>query len=158
MWFKVMRPLEDAGKKKSRMADFNVMMVVVDLGPQQIERTYCLSDQLSQCLIHPYQPSDVRNPLVVIIGTLTAQRYVDDILRTVLLPFLLQYLGLIFHQNNARPLTACVAMNCLTAFQTLPWLNRSLDLSPVEHVWDMMGRRLHLHGNADDLTPQLEHI
>ncbi|GFY21487.1 transposable element Tc1 transposase [Trichonephila clavipes] len=37
-----------------------------------------------------------RTPLDVIRGTLTAQRYVDDILRTVLLPFLLQYPGLIY--------------------------------------------------------------
>ncbi|GFV64025.1 transposable element Tc1 transposase [Trichonephila clavipes] len=33
---------------------------------------------------------DSRTSLVVIRGTLTAQRYVNDILRTVLLPFLLQ--------------------------------------------------------------------
>ncbi|GFY05178.1 transposable element Tc1 transposase [Trichonephila clavipes] len=39
---------------------------------------------------------DSRTPLGVIRGTLTAQRYVDDILRTVLLPYLLQYPGLIF--------------------------------------------------------------
>ncbi|GFW51052.1 transposable element Tc1 transposase [Trichonephila clavipes] len=41
---------------------------------------------------------DSRTPLVFIRGTLTAQRFVDDILRTVLLPFLLQYLGLIFQK------------------------------------------------------------
>ncbi|GFW20564.1 transposable element Tcb1 transposase [Trichonephila clavipes] len=37
---------------------------------------------------------DSRVPLVVIRGTFTAQRYVDDILRTVLIPFLLHYLSL----------------------------------------------------------------
>ncbi|GFV79463.1 transposable element Tcb2 transposase [Trichonephila clavipes] len=35
---------------------------------------------------------------------------------------------------------ARVAMNCLTACQTLPWPARSPDLSSIEHVWDMMGR------------------
>ncbi|GFX36314.1 transposable element Tc1 transposase [Trichonephila clavipes] len=44
-----------------------------------------------------------RISLVVIRGTLTAQRHVEDILRTVFLPFLLQYPGLIFQQENARP-------------------------------------------------------
>ncbi|GFX09997.1 uncharacterized protein TNCV_4101361 [Trichonephila clavipes] len=39
---------------------------------------------------------DSRIPLGVIRGTLTSQQYVDDILRTVLLPFLLQYPGLFF--------------------------------------------------------------
>ncbi|GFW06748.1 transposable element Tc1 transposase [Trichonephila clavipes] len=34
---------------------------------------------------------DSRTPLVVIRDTLTAQRYIDDIMRTVLPPFLLQY-------------------------------------------------------------------
>ncbi|GFW00065.1 transposable element Tc1 transposase [Trichonephila clavipes] len=41
---------------------------------------------------------DSRSPLVIIRGTLTAQLCFDDILRTVLLPFLLQYLGLIFQK------------------------------------------------------------
>ncbi|GFS79529.1 transposable element Tc1 transposase [Trichonephila clavipes] len=38
---------------------------------------------------------DSQTPLVVIRNPLTAQRFVDDILRTVLLPFLLKYPGLI---------------------------------------------------------------
>ncbi|GFV21300.1 hypothetical protein TNCV_4888951 [Trichonephila clavipes] len=37
-----------------------------------------------------------RNFLIVIRGPPTAQRYVNDILRTVLLPFLLMYPDLIF--------------------------------------------------------------
>ncbi|GFT47144.1 transposable element Tc1 transposase [Trichonephila clavipes] len=39
---------------------------------------------------------DSRTPLGIITGILAAQWYVDDILGTVLLPFLLQYPGLIF--------------------------------------------------------------
>ncbi|GFV30013.1 transposable element Tcb1 transposase [Trichonephila clavipes] len=69
---------------------------------------------------------DNRIPLVVIRGTLTAQRYVEDIVRIVLLPFFLQCPGLIFQQDNVRPYTARVAMNCLIACQTLPWTARSL--------------------------------
>ena len=98
---------------------------------------------------------DSRTPLVVIRGTLTAQRYVDDNLRSVLLPFLLQCPGLVFQQDNARPHTARVAMNCLKACQTLPW---PADLSPIERVCDMMGRRLHLARNVDDLFRQLVRI
>ncbi|GFW66453.1 transposable element Tc1 transposase [Trichonephila clavipes] len=49
-------------------------------------------------------------------------------------------------------------MNCLTACQTLHLLARSPYLSPVEHVWDMMGRQQHLPGNVDDLPQKLEHI
>ncbi|GFV38410.1 transposable element Tc1 transposase [Trichonephila clavipes] len=77
---------------------------------------------------------DSRAALVIIRGTLTEQRYVDDILRTVMLLFLLQYPGLIFQQDNARSDTARVAMNCLIASQTLSWPFRSSDLSSIQHV------------------------
>ncbi|UYV61983.1 hypothetical protein LAZ67_1007305 [Cordylochernes scorpioides] len=59
---------------------------------------------------------DSRSPLLRIQGTMTAQRYVDDVLRPVTLPYL---------QGM------------------LPWPPYSPDLSPIEHVWDIIGRRLH---------------
>ncbi|GFX28198.1 transposable element Tc1 transposase [Trichonephila clavipes] len=65
---------------------------------------------------------DSHTPLVVFRGTLTAQRYVDGILRTVLLPFLLHRERVpcsYFQQDNAKPRTARVTMNCLAACQTL---------------------------------------
>ncbi|GFS76512.1 transposable element Tc1 transposase [Trichonephila clavipes] len=77
---------------------------------------------------------DSRKPLVGIRGTLTAQRYVNDILGIVLLPFLLQYPDFIFQQDNAKPHTARVAINCLTACQTLHWPAGSLDLSQIEII------------------------
>ncbi|UYV66849.1 K02A2.6-like [Cordylochernes scorpioides] len=59
---------------------------------------------------------DSRSPLLRIQGTMTAQRYVDGVLRPVTLPYL---------QGM------------------LPWPPYSPDLSPIEHVWDIIGRRLH---------------
>ncbi|GFV41158.1 DDE_3 domain-containing protein [Trichonephila clavipes] len=44
--------------------------------------------------------------------------------------------GAIFQQDKARPHTARVVQDFLRHFQTLPWPDRSPDLSPVEHVWD----------------------
>ncbi|GFX05770.1 DDE_3 domain-containing protein [Trichonephila clavipes] len=67
-------------------------------------------------------------------GTLTGQRYVDDILRPLVGPFLNGLPGAIFLQDNSRPHTAKVAQDFLRHFQTLPWPARSPDLSPVEHV------------------------
>ncbi|GFS78646.1 transposable element Tc1 transposase [Trichonephila clavipes] len=64
--------------------------------------------------------------------------------------------GLIFRQDNAGPHTVHVAMDCLTACQAFPWPARSPDVSPIEHVYDMTGRRLHLKGNVHDLARQLE--
>ncbi|GFU59593.1 HTH_Tnp_Tc3_2 domain-containing protein [Trichonephila clavipes] len=67
---------------------------------------------------------DGRTPLVVIRGTLRAQWCVDDILRTVLLPFLLQYPGLILQQHNSRPHSARVVV-CLAG---VPALSYSLSI------------------------------
>ncbi|GFV92775.1 transposable element Tc1 transposase [Trichonephila clavipes] len=59
-------------------------------------------------------------------------------------------------QDIARPYMARVTMNYLRACQTLSWPARSPDLCPIEHVWDMRGRRLRLPRNVDDLIQQLE--
>ncbi|GFT03382.1 transposable element Tcb1 transposase [Trichonephila clavipes] len=66
-------------------------------------------------------------------GTLTGKRYVDDILRPHVGPFLNGLPGAIFQQDNARPHTARVAEDFLRHFQTGPWPAHSPDLSPVEH-------------------------
>ncbi|GFT55681.1 DDE_3 domain-containing protein [Trichonephila clavipes] len=55
-------------------------------------------------------------------GTLMGQRYVDDILRLHVEPFLNGLSGAVFQQDNARPHTARVAQDLLRHFQTLPWL------------------------------------
>ncbi|GFS59523.1 transposable element Tcb2 transposase [Trichonephila clavipes] len=85
---------------------------------------------------------DSRSTLIVMRGTLTGQRYVDDILRPHVGTFLNGLSGEIFQQDNARPLTARVAQDFLRHFQTLPWLARYPDLSSVEHVWDQLKRQM----------------
>ncbi|GFU93271.1 histone-lysine N-methyltransferase SETMAR [Trichonephila clavipes] len=101
---------------------------------------------------------DSRALLVVIRGTLTAQRFVDDTLRTVLLPFLFQYPGLIFQQDYAKPHTIRAAINYLTAYQTLPWLARSLSnrACPVYDGKELLpyGQTLH----SDLYCQQLDHL
>ncbi|CAH1978256.1 unnamed protein product [Acanthoscelides obtectus] len=54
-----------------------------------------------------------RSPLIFIRGNMNAQRYIHE--------------SDFFQQNDVT---------------LLPWPPRSPDLSPIEHVWDMMGRRL----------------
>ncbi|GFX12528.1 transposable element Tc1 transposase [Trichonephila clavipes] len=54
--------------------------------------------------------------LAIIRGTLKAQRYFDDILRSVLLTLFLQYSVLIFQQDNARSHTVRATINCLKAY------------------------------------------
>ncbi|GFW89301.1 transposable element Tc1 transposase [Trichonephila clavipes] len=71
-----------------------------------------------------------RFTLIVLRGTLTGQRYVDDILRPLVGPFLNGLSGAIFQYDNARPHTARVAQDLLRHFQTFPWPTRSLRFVP----------------------------
>ncbi|UYV68866.1 hypothetical protein LAZ67_6001345, partial [Cordylochernes scorpioides] len=86
---------------------------------------------------------DSRSPLLGIQGTMTAQRYVDDVLRPVTLPYLQGVPNALYQQDNARPHTARISQQALQDVQMLPWPPYSPDLSPIEHVWDIIGRRLH---------------
>ncbi|UYV65046.1 Transposase [Cordylochernes scorpioides] len=86
---------------------------------------------------------DSRSPLLRIQGTMTAQRYVDDVLRPVTLPYLQGVPNALYQQDNTRPHTARISQQALQDVQMLPWPPFSPDLSPIEHVWDIIGRRLH---------------
>ncbi|GFY28863.1 transposable element Tcb2 transposase [Trichonephila clavipes] len=78
-------------------------------------------------------------------GTLTGRRYADEILR----PHVIPYAGAIrdsfvFQDDNSRPHRARLVENMLEAetIQRMEWLACSPDLNPIEHVWDMLGRRI----------------
>ncbi|GFT62575.1 transposable element Tcb1 transposase [Trichonephila clavipes] len=77
---------------------------------------------------------NTRLPLILIRGTMTAQRYVHDILQPHVLPLMQRLPGAIFQQDNARPHTARVSQDCLCTDTKLPWPTRSPDLSPIEHI------------------------
>ncbi|GFS72526.1 transposable element Tcb2 transposase [Trichonephila clavipes] len=79
---------------------------------------------------------NTRSPLVLIHGTMTAQRYVHDILQPHVLPLMQPLPGNIFQRDNARPHTAKASQEYLRAVTTLPWPVRSPDFSPIEHIWD----------------------
>lgn len=84
--------------------------------------------------------------MVVVQGTLNSQQYVDQILHPVLLPFFHDNAQhLLFQQDNARPHIAAHSLDFLGTnhINLLPWPARSPDLSPIEHLWDAIGRQLH---------------
>ncbi|GFT49204.1 DDE_3 domain-containing protein [Trichonephila clavipes] len=100
---------------------------------------------------------DTRSSLVVLQGTLTARRYVDDILTPIVLPMLSSHPGAIY-QNNARPHTARLSQQCLQGYNVLPWPTRSPDLSPIENVWDALGRQLQPSRDTGELTAQMQRL
>ena len=80
-----------------------------------------------------------RTPLVVVAGNLTG------IVQTYVIPFIqTQANNVTFQQDNAQPHVARVVRDYLTQQNVylLPWPAVSPDLSPIEHVWDEMERRL----------------
>ncbi|GFW60380.1 transposable element Tcb2 transposase [Trichonephila clavipes] len=52
--------------------------------------------------------------------------------------------GAIFQQDNARPHVAKIVPDFCPAqhIQLIPWPAYSPDMSPIEHVWDLVGQRL----------------
>ena len=56
----------------------------------------------------------------------------------MLLPFHRQQGDVLFQHDNAHPRTAAATQRALRGVQLLPWLARTPDLSPIEHIWDMM--------------------
>ncbi|GFT70568.1 retrovirus-related Pol polyprotein from transposon TNT 1-94 [Trichonephila clavipes] len=82
---------------------------------------------------------NTRSPLVLIHDTMTAQRYVHDILQPHVLPFMQRVPGAIFRKENVRPRTARVSQDCLGTVTTLPGPARSPDFSPIELIWDHLG-------------------
>lgn len=92
-------------------------------------------------------------------------RYVDEILRPHVVQ-LHQQFGeeFILMQDNARPHVANVVMAFLADnfIQTLDWPPLSPDLNPIEHLWDLLKRRLRLQAfqpqNLNELYQRIEGI
>ena len=97
-----------------------------------------------------------RTDLVPIIGTLNAQRYRNEILAQHVRPFIAANGG-IFQQDNARPHVARANMEYLAAneVEVLPWPAFSPDLSPIEHVWDVLGRAVRQRPNPPSTIAEL---
>ncbi|GBN78195.1 hypothetical protein AVEN_20716-1 [Araneus ventricosus] len=63
--------------------------------------------------------------------------------------------GGVFQQNNARSHTAVVIQHALQSVNMLPWPARPPDLSPIEHVGDIIGRQLQRHPQSALTVPIL---
>ena len=79
-----------------------------------------------------------------VIGNLNAIRYQTLILWPVAVPHIRRNRGMILMQDNATCHTARSTIHMLQQnnVRTLNWLPCSPDLSPIEHVWDEIDRRV----------------
>lgn len=132
------------------------------------ERNTRYSDQHATAAVTPFGGGSVmvwgaiswnhRSALVLVDGSLTGQRYLDEILSEVAIPFGLASVGagFIFQDDNARPHRAQI----VTEFHEqhldyvhMAWPACSPDLSPIEHAWDQLGRAVYARDpqNLDEL-------
>ncbi len=84
-----------------------------------------------------------RTQVHFIDGILNAQRYRDEILRPIVVPFNHDH-HLMLQHDNARPHVARICTQFLEAenIPVLAWPAYSPDMSPIEHVWDAVDRRI----------------
>ncbi|KAL0151321.1 hypothetical protein M9458_053373 [Cirrhinus mrigala] len=76
-------------------------------------------------------------------GRVMVWRYCDEILRPIVVPFIHDH-HLMLQHDNARPHVARICTQFLEAenIPVLAWPAYSLDMSPIEHVWDALDRRI----------------
>ncbi|GFV10948.1 transposable element Tcb2 transposase [Trichonephila clavipes] len=61
-------------------------------------------------------------------------------------------------RDTAQTAGVMVSQDCLRTVATLSWPARSPDLSPIEHIWDNLGRRLGHSTSLKELEARLQKI
>ena len=95
-----------------------------------------------------------KTDLRTVRGNLNAVRYCADIITPVIVPYIANGNADVLQQDNARCHTAGHTQNVLAAshINTLDWPAKSPDLSPIEHLWDYLGRTVRGRNDVNNVN------
>ncbi|GFT91170.1 transposable element Tcb1 transposase [Trichonephila clavipes] len=62
------------------------------------------------------------------------------------------------YNGSQEPHKARVSQDCLRTVTIIPWPARSRDLSPIEYIWDHLGRRIGHSTSLNELEARLQQI
>ena len=108
------------------------------------------------CISH-----DCKLDLVTIQGNLTGDQYIRDVIQPIVVPHFGNHslaTKPVNMYDNTRPHRSKAVTTYLQreAMTYVPWLAMSPDLNPIEHIWDMLGRRIHTREPSVQNIRQLE--
>ena len=157
--------LESVSASCNRRPDEGLETQKYSLYPKEYPANCPLRWRLSNglgCISH-----DCKLDLVTIQGNLTGDQYIRDVLQPVVVPHFRQpptsynhplATRPVYMDDNTRPhrsraVTAYLQSEAVTS---VPWPAMSPDFNPIEHIWNMLGRRIHAREPPVQNIRQLE--